>query len=127
MSERRPEDYDRDFADIVARIEGEQMTEPEHGWLNLTESIAAAEPDEPSPTEWKPAPLPPPTRPSPLAAVGWGCSAYCLAVIVLTISGVSLPAILGWVAVAAFLLAMAIGVSRLPRSRDPHDGDGAVV
>lgn len=128
MTERRPEDYDRDFADIVAQLDRARMDEPEAGWLNLEESIDAAEPDEPPADEWKPEPLPAPRTPSPLAALGWACAAYCLAVIVLTIVGVRLPAILGWIGVAAFVGAMVIGFLGLPRGGDhDRDGDGAVV
>ncbi|GAB3697991.1 hypothetical protein [Mariniluteicoccus flavus] len=124
---RRPEDFDRDFAAIVAQIESTRLKEPEQGWLNLGDEIEAAEPDEPPEKDWKPEPLPGPRKPSALAAVGWACAAYVVAVLVLTIVGVSLPSILVYLAIAAFVAALGIGFMKLPRDRDPGDGDGAVV
>ncbi|GAB3623435.1 hypothetical protein GCM10027418_15180 [Mariniluteicoccus endophyticus] len=127
MTERRPEDFDRDFADIVGQIEASRMKEPEHGWLNLEDAIDDVEVPEPPEEEWKPAPLPPPSHPSALAAVGWTCAAYAVAVVLLTIFRVSLPPVLGYLAIAAFVAALVIGFLKLPRDRDPYDGDGAVV
>lgn len=86
----------------------------------------ADEPEELSPEDYKPAPV---TfgRPSTPAVIGWVCLALCLAVLVTAIVGVTLPGWIGYLGVGCFIAAMAILLSRLPKNRDPSDGDGAVL
>lgn len=142
---RRPEDYDRDFEALVSglgmkgsetespRAEGtpeEFESEGERDWFRMDEAIERATPDpepEPGEAEYKPPPLPPLSRPSLLVAAGWLCFSYCVATVLLTIVGVSLPAWMGYLAVFAFVAAIAILIWRLPKNSDPRDDNGAVV
>lgn len=148
MPERRPEDYDRDFAELVSGLElgggpdsspspseppdlssrrtPPRAPQPDPGWFNLGESLDQAEPDEPDPSEWKPEAQPMP-RPKGPALVSLGLFGYCVVILVLVIVGVRLPMWIAWTAVGAFVAAMLIGWRALPRDRDPGDGDGAVI
>ncbi|NNG18532.1 hypothetical protein HJ590_02880 [Naumannella sp. ID2617S] len=147
MNERRPEDYDRDFAQLVSGLElggGPESSPPpadppdlsarrtprahpsDPDWFSMDESLERAEPDEPDASEWKPDPLPAP-RFGTLALVSLGLFGYCLVVLLLVIFGAKPAPWVGWTAAAAFVAAMLIGWRALPRDRDPGDGDGAVV
>lgn len=151
MPERRQEDFDRDFTEMVSGLdmapfgpppatdlaaEPADLREPQEHHrplspardpLNLAEAIDRAEVEEPAPSEYLPPPLPPLQAPRGVQAVGWACAGYVLIALVLTIVGVRLPAWAGWVAIVAFVAALIIGWRSLPRDRDPGDGDGAVV
>lgn len=149
MPERRPEDYDRDFAEMVSGLEldggpdsSPSPSEPpdlsarptpppraarqEPDWFSLGDSLERAEPDEPDPSEWKPEAQPMPQPKGP-ALISLGLFGYCVVILVLVIVGVQLPVWIAWTAVAAFVSAMLIGWRALPRDRDPGDGDGAVL
>lgn len=159
MSDRRQEDYDRDFVAMVSGLEMAPLTSepsspadprdlpqpPEppdlrvgrsevidprpaaRDYFNLSQSLDDAEPDEPAPSEYQPPPLPPMRAPRGVSAVGWGCAAYVLLALILTVIGVRLPGWAGWLAIVAFVAAILIGWRSLPRHRNPEDGDGAVV
>ncbi|MDO5683637.1 MAG: hypothetical protein Q4G46_12535 [Propionibacteriaceae bacterium] len=109
-------------SDDDTRAAGDGGSEP----FNLSAAMAQAEPDEVDTAEFVPPPLEPLSLPTGWRAVGWACAAYVLAVLVLTIVGVRLPAWAGWAAVIAFPTALFIGWRSLPKDRDPDD-DGAVV
>lgn len=146
MSERRQEDYDRDFTALTSGLEMERFeTSPEpepqeppdlrtgHAAdnhldaFNFSEALIEAEPDDPAPSEYTPPPLPPMRVPGGLGLAGWLCAAYVLGAVFLTIVGVRLPTWAGWLTVVAFAAAIVIGWRSLPRNRDPGSGDGAVV
>lgn len=149
MAERRQEDYDRDFTAMISGLHmegpsadppppaadeppdlrpdpGVRFTDP-FETFNLSGALEEVEPDEPDPTEYTPAPLPPIRRPRGLVAVAWACAGYVLVAMLATIFGVRLPGWAGWLAVGAFVAAIIIGWRSLPKNRDPSDGDGAVV
>lgn len=147
MSERRQEEFDRDFSAMVSglQMDGfspaspvEPIVEPPdlragHDFrpdaptaFNLTAAMDDAEQDEPDPSEYTPPPLPPVRVRTRLAAFGWTCAGYVLLALILTIAGVRLPVWAGWLAVIAFVAAILIGWRSLPRERDSDD-DGAVV
>lgn len=145
MSERRQEDYDRDFSAMVSGMAMEDFgtdstmspidppdlrptpPEPSRGDFNLGEALSRATPDEPDPSEYTPPPLPPMRAPRGLAALAWICFGYAVLALLLTIIGVRLPLWAGWAAVIAFVTAILVGWRLLPKDRDPDSGDGAVV
>lgn len=84
------------------------------------------EDEELTPEDYKPAPVRF-GRPSAPAVAGWVCFGVSLAILFTAILGVALPTWLGYLAVACFVASMGILLWRLPNSRDPGDGDGAVL
>lgn len=148
MSDRRQDEFDRDFSAMVSGLQMEGFSpvspadhleeppdlraEPDFRSdssataFNLTAAVEEAEPDEPDRSEYVPPPLPPMRVRTKAAALGWTCAAYVLAALLLTIVGVRLPLWAGWLAVVAFVAAVVIGWRSLPRDRDTDD-DGAVV
>lgn len=147
MTDRRQEDFDRDFRAMVSGLEMDDADPPEPAptpteppdlraassppadepdMFNLSAALEEAGPEEPDPAEYTPPPLPPMRRPRGWAALGWVLAAYVATVLVLTIVGVRLPGWAGWLAVVAFVAAILIGWRMLPKHRDPDD-DGAIV
>jgi hypothetical protein len=148
VSERRQEEFDRDFTAMVSGLEmdglhgdaEEAVPLPEPPDLrrlrdpvpsaddfNLEQALTEATPDEPDRSEYTPPPLPPMRPPRGLAVVAWALFGYALVALVLTIAGVRLPIWAGGAAIGAFAVALVLGWRLLPRDRDPGDGDGAVV
>lgn len=149
--ERRPEDFDADFDALVSGLEldatfpddlDDEPAERPH-WGPLVSPTTAPvpdlrepagprdyvpddEPEELQPEDYKPEPVQF-GRPSTPAVIGWVCLGVCLAVLFTAIVGVSLPGWVGYLGVACFVAAMGILLWRLPRNRDPSDGDGAVL
>lgn len=149
MSERRQEDFDRDFTAMVSGLEMDGLDveeaepavplsdppdfrtfrppNPPAADFNLEESLSQASPDEPDRSEYVPPPLPPMQPPRALAIVAWALFGYALVALILMIIGVRLPSWAGWAAIAAFVAALLLAWRLLPKQRDPQDGDGAVV
>ncbi len=71
-----------------------------------------------------PPPLPKPAWPVLLAWLGMG---YAVLMVLAVVVGVRLPAWAGWLAIIGFVGGFGILVTRLPRSRPPDAGDGAVL
>ncbi len=74
-----------------------------------------------------PEPMPPLPRPGIPALLGWIGIGYAVLVVLLAAFGVPLPAWAGWLAAGGFLGGFAILLTRLPRTRPPDAGDGAVL
>lgn len=149
MSERRQEDFDRDFSAMVSGLEMDgvdaqeaepagpppdppdfrelRAPDPPAVDFNLQEALSQASPDEPERADYVPPPLPPMQRPRRLAIVAWILFGYALVALILVIIGVRLPTWAGWAAVGAFVVALVLGWRLLPKHRNPGDGDGAVV
>ncbi len=143
--ERSDEAIDRAFADLVAGYHlTADRTEPapaptpsEHdtestSWADEHPLFRYEEPDpEPAPEEVEerfvpppPPPLPKPAWPVLLAWLGMG---YAVLMVLAVVVGVRLPGWAGWLAILGFVAGFGILVSRLPRSRPPDAGDGAVL
>jgi hypothetical protein len=106
---------------LAPRVEEHQrLVDPQPRVFDLA---AAGEPDEPFVPE-PPPPLPRPALPVLLAWIGLG---YAAVVVLLASFGVRLPPWAGWLALAGFVGGFAVLVARLPRSRPPDAGDGAVL
>lgn len=118
-------DFDRDFAEIVAQIEQSRMREPEGGWLNVDAAIDAAEPDEPDPSEWKPAATLP--QISLGGGVALALAGYSLVITLLSLARLGIPQELIWSVWITAPAAVVVGLWNLPRHRDDDHGDGAVV
>jgi hypothetical protein len=149
MTERRQEDFDRDFTAMVSGLEMDGLDAEEAepavplpeppdfrtlrppdlpaADFNLEESLSQASPDEPHRSEYLPPPLPPMRPPRGVAIVAWALFGYSLVALILIIIGVRLPSWAGWAAIVAFVAALILGWRLLPKDRDPGDGDGAVV
>lgn len=87
----------------------------------------APDPLDPAPDEpYVPEPLPP-ARLSGAAWAGALLVGYALVMLLTVVLGVHYPRLVGWSVVVAFVAGVLILFSRLPRRRDPWDGDGAQV
>lgn len=71
-----------------------------------------------------PAPLPKPAWPT---LIGWLGMGYAVLAMLAVVIGVRLPPWVGWLALVGFVGGFALLVSRLPRTRPPDAGDGAVL
>ncbi|MBA8794341.1 hypothetical protein FHX74_001960 [Friedmanniella endophytica] len=91
-------------------------------------SFPAEPPPEPEPEEsYDPGPPPPWPRPSAAVLVGWIAVVFALLVMIGAALGAPVPRWMGWTAVGAFVGGFALLLSRLPRTRPPGSGDGAVL
>lgn len=99
-------------------IEPEPLPQPEE--LDASDDAEVLEPFEPPPAP----PLPRPKWPTLLAWIGLG---YAVLAVLATVVGLRLPIWAGWLAVVGFVGGFATLVIRMPRTRRPDDGDGAVL
>ncbi|MCW2803786.1 MAG: hypothetical protein QOF52_1777 [Propionibacteriaceae bacterium] len=75
-------------------------------------------------TPEEPAPLPKPAWPVLIAWLGLG---YSILVMLAAVVGIRPPAWAGWLALIGFVGGIGLLFARLPRSRPPDAGDGAVL
>jgi hypothetical protein len=87
----------------------------------------AAAPEPPGEPRYVPEPLPPLPPPAVPALLGWLGIGWAALVVLAAAFGARFPAWVGWVAVLGFVGGFAVLVTRLPRSRPPGSGDGAVL
>lgn len=155
MSAPREDDreaVDRAFAELVAGFhltsdrpdplppadpESEPPAEParpdwaENHPLFVFEPRPAPEPEAPAvprgEDRYVPEALPPLPRPPLPVLLGWVGIACAALVVLLAAFGVPLPSWAGWLALLGFVGGFAVLVLRLPRSRPPDAGDGAVL
>lgn len=92
------------------------------------EANAVEEPEveEPDGERFEPGP-PPMPRPAWPALLGWLSLGYSILFMLASVVGVGLPGWAGWLAILGFVGGVGVLFSRLPRSRPPDAGDGAVV
>ncbi|MDN5727464.1 MAG: hypothetical protein L0G99_16280 [Propionibacteriales bacterium] len=101
------------------RDDGE-LTDEGPGWRRHTP------PDDEEVDEGAPEIPPlPPYRPSPTAVAGCGLLLLGAVLGGCLLFGLRMPYWVGWLALASLLGGVATLLSRLPRTRDPEDGDGA--
>ncbi len=144
-------EIDRQFAELIARYhEGAERTDPGSAptrpVLEPPDRPAAPapradwhadhplfqlppEPDEvPEPVErYDPGPLEPLPRLSRPALIGALMLTTSVLIALLAVLGLPFPAWVGWLAITGFTIGLVVLLSRLPRHRDPDDGDGAVL
>lgn len=126
-------EVDRHFAELVAHFYDEAA--------DRSEPACASRPPEPTPRDqdlpawltdldlepFVPEPPPPLPRLSLPALAGTLLITVAVLVCLLAVLGLPFPAWAGWLAITGFAVGMALLLSRLPRHRDPDDGDGAVL
>jgi hypothetical protein len=83
----------------------------------------------PEPAEERYLPEPPPPLPKPAWPVllAWLGMGYAILLVLAVVVGVRVPGWAGWLAVLGFVGGFGILVTRLPRTRPPDAGDGAVL
>lgn len=81
--------------------------------------------DDPTDDEAPQIPALPPYRPSPIAVLGLALLLLAAVLGGLIMVGLRLPSWAGWLGLGSLLGGVAALLSRLPRTRDPEDGDGA--
>lgn len=131
------DDVDARFAEIVRhwqrpsdepepQTREQEPPEPELLWPE-PEPARRFDPLDPTPDEpYVPEPLPK-AHLSGWAWAGTGLLGYALVMVLGIIVGFRFPLVVGWSVVFAFIAGLIILFSRLPRRRDPWDGDGAQV
>lgn len=105
------------------------VSENWHAGHPLFQLNAEPEPVDPSdPADrYVPEPMEPIPRLSRPALIGALMLTTSALMGLLAVLGLPFPAWAGWLAITGFTLGMIILLSRLPRHRDPEDGDGAVL
>ncbi|MFX4272739.1 hypothetical protein ACQBAR_06105 [Propionibacteriaceae bacterium Y1685] len=104
----------------LTREVSEEPTEQTRGWRQHT-----LPEDDPTEDEAPQIPALPPYRPSPIAVLGLGLLLLAAVLGGLIMVGIRLPSWAGWLGLGSLLGGVAALLSRLPRTRDPEDGDGA--
>lgn len=91
--------------------------------------VGKPEPDDESEPQERFVPEPPPPLPKPAwpVLIAWIGMGYSVLAVLAVVLGARLPGWAGWLAVAGFVAAFGILVTRLPRHRPPDAGDGAVL
>ena len=84
-------------------------------------------PEPPAEPRYVPEALPPLPPPAVPALLGWVGIGWAALVVLAAAFGARFPAWVGWVAVVGFVGGFAVLVTRLPKSRPPDAGDGAVL
>jgi hypothetical protein len=108
---------------------------PDRSWaeshpLFVYESAESADFEEVAETvedRFVPEPLPPLSKPAWPVLIAWLGLGYSIVVMLAAVLGIGLPAWAGWMALAGFVGGMGLLFARLPRTRPPEAGDGAVL
>lgn len=128
---------------LSERSRGQRRTDSSTAWADqhpLFEEKELFEYDEPEAAPYErrdpmdeereryvPESLPPMKVPSSVALAGIVGIAFAVGVVCAELLGARLPTWVGWLALVSFTSGLAVLISRLPRHRDPDDGNGAVL
>ncbi|WP_375431712.1 hypothetical protein [uncultured Friedmanniella sp.] len=124
---------DADAPASLPALEPEGAGEPDPHWadnhplFHLPVQPPPAPAPPPAVEHYVPDPMPPLGRPAVPALLGWLGIGWAVLVVLAAAFGARFPAWVGWVAVVGFLAGFAVLIARLPRSRPPDAGDGAVL